>query len=142
LVFLTAARKRGLTVTHPPKLNQQCILVVDRHGAESATLSIALIRADYRVAGPFAGCVEASEWLVTDSADGAFLDISLSDPTCFALTTELRKRGVPFIFHSGWGILERSSQDPNAGDFSPLTTLLNAMTKLIQKTPNGGADAN
>ena len=60
---------------------------------------------------------------MTDSADRAFLDVSLSDPTCFALTTELRKRGVQFIIHSGWGILARSSQDPNAGDFSPLTTL-------------------
>ena len=94
----------------------------------------ALQRAEYRVAGPFGDCSDASDWLATAKPDGAFLNISLSNPTCFALATELRQRGVPFVFHSGWGSL-----GGDVGGVSPLTTLLNAMTKLIQKTLNGGA---
>ena len=70
--------------------SQHCIMVVNQSATTGTDITQALERANYRVAGPFKQCSDASDWLAGDTADGALLDMLLSDDTCFELARDLR----------------------------------------------------
>lgn len=59
--------------------------------------------AGFRVAGPFATCISALEWLETSTPDAAILDAALKDGSCQAIALVLSKRAVPFLIYSGFG---------------------------------------
>ena len=90
-------------MTDPSK---QCIMVVNQGVTTGTDLVEALKQANYRVAGPFSVCSDASHWLASGTPHGALLDMLLTDDTCFNLARDLRARGVPYLFHSiraaGW----------------------------------------
>jgi len=76
------------------------VLVAEDVGAISIALEDVLADAGFTVAGPFASCAAAMEWLKTGRPDLAVLDSILNDGVCIDLARALRSRGVPFLFLS------------------------------------------
>ena len=60
-----------------------------------------LTDAGFDVAGPFATCFEAEEWLKRGEPDAALFDNLLKDGPCDALASDLSRRGIPLIMFSG-----------------------------------------
>jgi DNA-binding NtrC family response regulator len=118
--------------------SQHCIMVVNQSATTGTDITQALERANYRVAGPFKQCSDASDWLTGDTADGALLDMLLSDDTCLELARDLRTRGVPYLFHSTTTRWKGGSDVE--GHVPPLNALLQAMSELIRNGPNGAAE--
>jgi DNA-binding response OmpR family regulator len=112
-----------------------CIMVVNQDVAASAILATALTKARYRVAGPFSECSGASNWLLSETPQGALLNILLTDNRCFDLARQLRSRGVPYVFHSGSDEV-RGGASPQPRP--PLNVLIEAMSELIRRGSNGG----
>jgi hypothetical protein len=73
-----------------------------------------LTTAGFDVAGPFATCEAAEEWIKTGKPNAAILDNLLKDGPCDALIADLSRRGVPTIIFSG--------QDAPFGPFAPSAT--------------------
>lgn len=55
------------------------------------------------VVGPAASVTGALELIAGVKLDGAVLDVSLGKEESFPIADELRKRGVPFAFATGYG---------------------------------------
>jgi DNA-binding response OmpR family regulator len=62
----------------------------------------ALERAGAEVIGPFAGDADAMESLRLGAPDCALLDVNLGEGASFDLARTLRRRGVPFLFFTGY----------------------------------------
>ena len=54
------------------------------------------------VVGPFGNAEEACRAVVSDELDCALVDINLGSGPCFAVARELRDRGIPFLFTTGY----------------------------------------
>jgi DNA-binding response OmpR family regulator len=110
------------------------VLVLEDEAAISIELEDELAAAGYGVAGPFATCAKAGEWLESETPDLAVLDTLLTDGSCKDLAAELTRRGVPFVVYSG------SLHDPNTTDEfmdavwiekpAPFRALLDALADL------------
>jgi CheY-like chemotaxis protein len=59
---------------------------------------------DCRAIGPAASVDGALELIAGVVLDGAVLDVSLGKEESFPIADELKKRGVPFVFATGYGI--------------------------------------
>ena len=57
--------------------------------------------AGFKVAGAFATCRSALDWLESETPDAAVLDTTVRDGTCKDLAVELNRRGIPFVVYSG-----------------------------------------
>jgi len=79
------------------------ILIVDDDYLIATELSVHLRASGFEVLGPFARAEDARRALADTRPDGVFLDINLGEGrTSYALANELRKRGIPFAFISGY----------------------------------------
>jgi DNA-binding response OmpR family regulator len=54
------------------------------------------------VVGPFGNAEEACRAVVSEELDCALVDINLGSGPCFAVARELRDRGIPFLFTTGY----------------------------------------
>jgi DNA-binding response OmpR family regulator len=77
------------------------ILLAEDEAIIAIELADSLQAAGFDVAGPFATCADAEEWLKTAEPDAAILDNLLKDGPCDALASDLSRRGVPVIIFSG-----------------------------------------
>jgi CheY-like chemotaxis protein len=85
---------------------------------------IAMIIEDYladlgcEVVGPFAAVTPALTYLSTAAADvdAALLDVNLGGERVFPVAEALRARGTPFVFATGYGVVE----DERYGDIPVL----------------------
>jgi two-component SAPR family response regulator len=61
------------------------------------------------VAGSFGAVRDALAWLGGDNPapDGAVLDVNIGGEMVFPVAEQLRERGVPFVFATGYGDLPR-----------------------------------
>jgi len=61
------------------------------------------------VAGSFGAVGDALAWLDSgeDAPDGAVQDVNIGGEMVFPVAEELRERGVPFVFATGYGDLPR-----------------------------------
>jgi len=80
---------------------QPVVLLAEADAIVGIDLCDALERAGYRVLGPFATSREALSAMEQESPTLAIVDVVLRDGVCTALGGELRRRGVPFLVHSG-----------------------------------------
>ena len=87
------------------------ILLAEDEAIIAIELAESLIDAGFQVAGPFATCAEAEEWLKSGEPDAAILDNLLKDGLCHALAAELSSRDVPLIVFSGQDAPDGSSAD-------------------------------
>jgi DNA-binding response OmpR family regulator len=76
-------------------------LVTEDDGLIGMDLCDFLEQAGYRVVGPLGRLSDALRALGRENPAVAVLDVMLADGSCAALADELRRRGVPFLVHSG-----------------------------------------
>jgi DNA-binding response OmpR family regulator len=84
-----------------PSHDKPLILLLEDEALIALNLQDELQDAGYEVAGPFADCFAALEWLRTATPDAAILDATLNDGSCHGVAVELRRRAIPFLIHSG-----------------------------------------
>jgi DNA-binding response OmpR family regulator len=82
-------------------VHRPVILLAEDEAIIAIELADSLQAAGFDVAGPFATCADAEEWLKTAVPDAAILDNLLKDGPCDALASDLARRGVPVIMFSG-----------------------------------------
>src|SRR4051812_46457054 len=110
-----------------------CVLIAENNAMVGIEIGDELERNGYTVAGPFASCAAASEWLGQNAPDLAILAVHLSDGTCTELARDLRAREVPFLIYSG----EDKRAHPDLGETTWLVkpalpnALLDAVAALI-----------
>ncbi len=96
--------------------------------------------AGYTVAGAFATCRSALDWLESETPDVAVLDTTVRDGTCKDLALELNRRGIPFTVYSGHredrNVIEELNnavwiEKPSATDalIAAIDTVLNQATR-------------
>ena len=90
------------------------ILLAEDEAIIALELTGSLTDAGFDIAGPFATCLDAEEWLKTGEPDAAILDNLLKDGPCHALAADLSRRGVPLILFSGQDAPDGSSADRKA----------------------------
>ncbi len=81
--------------------SRSLVLVLEDEALIALNLQDELQDAGYEVAGPFASCSAALEWLQTATPDMAILDATLKDGPCREIALELSHREVPFLIYSG-----------------------------------------
>jgi DNA-binding response OmpR family regulator len=85
-----------------PELPGHRILVVEDDYYIATDTARALQLAGAQVLGPCPNVAAAQAELTHAAPDAALLDINLGQGPCFALARELRERGVPFVFTTGY----------------------------------------
>ena len=84
---------------------RQRVLVVEDEYLLSVVLTTDLQQAGYEVLGPCATLATALEAAQAQSFDGAILDINLRGELVYPVAEELARRGIPFLFLSGYAQL-------------------------------------
>lgn len=88
----------------------------------------------FAVNGPFATLAEGVAALNRQRPDAAILDVQLADGEVFPLADELRRLGVPIIFHSGHAdqnaLLARYPEARNASKPCPATVIARHLRTL------------
>jgi response regulator RpfG family c-di-GMP phosphodiesterase len=79
------------------------VLVLEDEAIIALNLQDDLQDAGHEVAGPFATCSAALEWLQTATPDLAILDATLKDGPCREIALELSRCDVPFLIYSPAG---------------------------------------
>jgi len=79
------------------------VLVVEDEALIAMDLGAALRRAGCRVVGPAPGIEQALRTIATEEADVALLDVNLGGEEIFPVADELARRGIPFVFLTGYG---------------------------------------
>ncbi|MDO9428844.1 MAG: response regulator [Methylobacterium sp.] len=92
--------------------DQHVVLLMDADALVGMDLEDTMERAGYRVLGPLATTLEALSLLERETPTLAIIDVVLRDGPCFVLVQELRRRGVPFLVHTGC-----EPNAPMAGEF-------------------------
>jgi DNA-binding response OmpR family regulator len=77
------------------------VLVAEDEAVIALELEDSLTAAGFDIAGPFATCADAEEWLQTGHPDAAILDTQLKDGPCDSVAADLSARGVPMVIFSG-----------------------------------------
>lgn len=85
-----------------PNATGQCVLLVEDEMCLAMMLQDLLEDAGYRVikAARLPGALALAE---VEDIDAAILDVNLAGKDVFPVADELRRRGVPFMFASGYG---------------------------------------
>jgi CheY-like chemotaxis protein len=65
------------------------------------------------VVGPVADIAAALRLTATEAIDGAMLDLNLAGHTVYPVADELARRGIPFIFVTGYGDQELDGDHNN-----------------------------
>ncbi len=79
-----------------------CVLIVEDEFYLAKDLQETLKAAGARLLGPFPGNAEARAALADETPAVAVLDVNLGQGPDFSLADELRGRGVPVIFFTGY----------------------------------------
>lgn len=78
------------------------VLVVEDEFLVAADVEEALRELGCEVVGPFPAVDEAMSFLAADTPDAAVLDVNVRGELVFPLADELLRRGVPFVFCTGY----------------------------------------
>lgn len=79
------------------------ILVVEDVFLIASSIAELLQEAGAEVIGPAGELTEAIDLAQTAQIDGALLDIDLHGQTSFEVAAALNRRGIPFVFVTGYG---------------------------------------
>jgi DNA-binding response OmpR family regulator len=77
------------------------VMILEDEALIAIDLQAELEVAGYAIAGPFATCTSALEWLAGSKPDLAVLDTILKDGPCKDVALNLAEQGVPFVVYSG-----------------------------------------
>ena len=127
-------------MTAPPaNVHRPLILLAEDEVIIAIELADSLQAAGFAIAGPFATCAAAEEWLKTGKPDAAILDNLLKDGPCDALARDLSQRGVPIIMFSGHDEWRAPSTDWRAAWVTKpvaFPTLLDALRREMRPQPS------
>lgn len=93
--------------------NEQRILVVEDDYFLAEDLRDALESRGLEVVGPVSNDADAMELLKDERIDSAILDINLAGTMVYPLARNLKSRGIPFVFLTGY---EDVAQDSGVTD--------------------------
>jgi len=112
-------------------LNGRRILVVEDEYFLAEDLREELADCGAQVLGPVANIKDATSFIKTGGVDAAVLDINLQGELIFSTADELREKGIPFAFATGY---DRSSVPPRFADVPRLEKPLKArqLAELLQ----------
>ena len=97
------AEGRSVNQSIEPRLGGRTVLVVEDEYYVADDITQALERLGARVLGPIATKGEAMERLEEgDPIDLGVLDINLNGQTVYPVADELARRGIPFVFATGY----------------------------------------
>jgi two-component SAPR family response regulator len=84
------------------------VMVVEDEALIAMILEDMLVDLGCEVIGPFGGVTPAMDWLEDPghAPDAAVLDVNLGGERVFPVAEALRTRGVPFLFATGYGVIE------------------------------------
>jgi CheY-like chemotaxis protein len=88
----------------PNPVDAPLVLVVEDEPLIAMLVQEWLEELNCNVVGPAASVTGALELIAGVALDGAVLDVSLGKEESFPIADELRKRGVPFAFATGYGV--------------------------------------
>jgi len=89
-------------MTNP--LNGRSILIVEDESLVAMLLETILEDMGCATVGPISNIDDALKLLADDVAlDGALLDVNVAGREVFPVAAELKARGVPFVFSTGYG---------------------------------------
>ena len=91
---------------HKAPLKGKRVLIVEDEYFQADELMRAIQAAGGLVVGPFAQTSEAAEAL-TENVGLAVLDVWVRDGATYPLATQLRERGIPFVFATDQGQMAR-----------------------------------
>jgi len=80
------------------------IMVVEDEALVAMVVSDALTELGYQVAGPFSRPPDALAAVRDGNIAAAILDINLAGTLVYPVADELTRRGIPFIFVTGYGV--------------------------------------
>jgi CheY-like chemotaxis protein len=78
------------------------LLIVEDEYLIAADLAGTLVNGGAEVIGPVGSVADALALISADAPDGAVLDINLGEERAYSIADELRQRGVPFVFATGY----------------------------------------
>ena len=99
--FPSADRSKE-TMTSP--LPERRVLLIEDEMIVAGMLKRMLIDLGYLVVGTAAAVDEAIQMIDDASIDAAILDINLDGEMSYAVADELTRRGIPFVFSTGYGV--------------------------------------
>jgi DNA-binding response OmpR family regulator len=92
-----------MTTSSDSALDGLKVLVVEDEALIAMDLGATLRRAGCRVVGPAPGIEQALRTIAAEEADVALLDVNLGGEEIFPVADELARRGIPFVFLTGYG---------------------------------------
>jgi DNA-binding response OmpR family regulator len=112
-------------------LNGRRILVVEDEYFLAEDLREELADCGAQVLGPVANIKDATSFIKTGGVDAAVLDINLQGELIFSTADELREKGIPFAFATGY---DRASVPSRFADVPRLEKPLKArqLAELLQ----------
>jgi CheY-like chemotaxis protein len=79
------------------------VLLVEDEALIALDVGAALREAGCRVVGPAPGIEQALHVIAAEELDVALLDVNLGGEDVFPVADELARRGIPFVFLTGYG---------------------------------------
>jgi len=85
-------------------VNGNRVMVVEDEALVAMVVSDAMIDLGYQVVGPFSRPPDAIAAIKDNQIAAAILDINLAGTLVYPVAEELTRRGIPFVFVTGYGI--------------------------------------
>jgi PAS domain S-box-containing protein len=85
-------------------VNGNRVMVVEDEALVAMVVSDAMIDLGYQVVGPFSRPPDAIAAIKDNDIAAAILDINLAGTLVYPVAEELTRRGIPFVFVTGYGI--------------------------------------
>lgn len=100
--------------THDTRMPPRRVLIVEDDYYVADSLALALDAHGIGVLGPVATVKAASDLIAqTERIDGAVLDVNLKGEPVYPIAEELRKRGVRFVFTTGYDAASIARREPD-----------------------------
>jgi len=99
-----AADKDALAPEPRISISGNRVLIVEDEALVAMVVTESLTTLGCSVVGPFSRCSDAIAAIEIDEIDAAILDVNLDGEMVYPLADLLSKRGVPYIFVTGYGV--------------------------------------
>jgi DNA-binding response OmpR family regulator len=117
---------------------QQRLLLVEDEVLLSMVLATDLQDAGYDVLGPYGTVAAAMAAVLSETFDGAVLDINLKGQLVYPVAEELARRRIPFMFLSGYALVNMPKPFhayPRLAKPANATVLLRAIQNMLTSKP-------
>ncbi len=121
----------------PISLKNKRVLIVEDQYLIASDLSRALAELGGVIVGPVSSNEAAREEIARADLDLAFLDVNLDGQMVFPLADELERRGIPFIFATGYNAAILPERFKSKLRLEKPFTVQSVQDAVRQATPSG-----